>query len=337
MRAARLLPGATALTLTELPDPEPHGSAVRVQVLGAGVCRSDLHVLDGAFAEVVQRPVTPGHEIAGVVDAVPPGSPLEVGTPVVVMAGWGCGRCRTCAAGHEQLCPDGREAGSSADGGFAEYLLVPHARHLVPLGDLDPYAATPLGCAALSAYAALRRVQPQVAAGGWLLVIGAGALGLCAVHYAKTLTGARVVVVDRSAASLARARDCGADHTLTAGPDAAAEVLSLSEGQGCAAVLDFVGSDDSLGLAAATVAARGAVGLLGLAAGTLPYGFGTLAPEATLTTIVAGTLADLHDVVRLAHSDDLPLPLVRYALPQINEAVADLRAGRVPGRGVVVP
>ena len=183
MLAARLHPGASQLVIEDVPVPEPTGDAVLVRVAGAGVCRSDLHVLDGRFEELVRRPVTMGHEIAGRVAALGPSAAgVEIGEPVAVMVGWGCGFCRWCVSGHEQLCAEGREAGSTADGGFAEYVLVPHRRHLVPLGDLDCLEATPLGCAALSAYAAVKRVRPHLDGAATLVIIGAGGLGQFAVQ-----------------------------------------------------------------------------------------------------------------------------------------------------------
>jgi propanol-preferring alcohol dehydrogenase len=336
MLAARLHAGETRLRLEGVPVPKPAGGQVLVRVAGAGVCRSDLHVLDGAFEELVTRPVTMGHEIAGRVAELgeAAGGPA-VGEAVAVMVGWGCGSCRWCEAGHEQLCPDGREAGSTADGGFAEYVLVPDVRFLVPLGDLDPVEATPLGCAGITAYAAVSRVRPWLEHGGTIVVIGAGGLGSYAVQIAAALTPATVVAVDVDAGALSRAHELGADHAVAAGPEAAARLRDLC---GAAeAVLDFVGSDESLALAADIVAARGIVALLGLAGGTVPFGFFRLAPEASLTTVVAGTVGDLRAVVALARAGTVHGSISPYPLHAVNDALDDLRAGRVEGRAVIVP
>ena len=200
MLAARLHPGERRLRLEEVPVPEPGGAEVLVEVIGAGICRSDLHVLDGLLADAVHPPVTMGHEIAGRVAAAGPlAGDVQPGDPVAVMVGWGCGHCEWCVGGREQLCPLGKEAGATADGGFAEYVLVPHRRHLIPLGSLDPLEATPLGCAALSAYAAVKRVRPCLEGRSTLVVIGVGGLGQYAVQLARVLTGAAVVAVDVSA------------------------------------------------------------------------------------------------------------------------------------------
>ena len=338
MRAARLLPGTTLLTLADVPQPQPVDDQVLVRVVGAGVCHSDLHVLDGDFEHLVQRPVTPGHEIAGVVHALGPQAyGIDIGTSVVVMVGWGCGTCLWCTTGHEQLCRLGREAGSTADGGFAEFVLVPHARHVVPLGSIAPLDATPFGCAALCAFAAVQRVLPWLSTSDCVTVIGAGGLGQYAIHYLRTLSDARVIAVDRRDTAVARALDVGAHHALLADGVEASAIASLTGPEGCRAVIDFVGSDHTLALAATLAGTRGVIALLGLAGGTLAYGFESLAPEVTLTTVVAGTLADLHNVVRLEQREPLAMPLTTYPLDHVNRALADLRAGVITGRAVVLP
>ena len=338
MKAARLLPDTSLLTLAEVPQPQPVDDQVLVRVVGAGVCHSDLHVLDGDFEHLVRRPVTPGHEIAGVVHALGPRAHgIDVGTPVVVMVGWGCGACVWCTTGHEQLCRSGREAGSTADGGFAEFVLVPHVRHVVPLGSIAPLDGTPFGCAALCAFAAVQRVLPWLSGGGNLVVLGAGGLGQYAIHYARTLSDARVIAVDRRDPAVARALEVGAHHAVLADGVAASAIASLTGPEGCRAVIDFVGSDHTLALAANLVGTRGVVALLGLAGGTFAYGFESLAPEVTLTTVVAGTLADLHNVVLLEQREPLAMALTTYPLDHVNRAFADLRAGLITGRAVVLP
>ncbi len=338
MLAARLHPGESRLRLEEVPVPEPVGDQVLVRVVGAGVCRSDVHVLDGMFDELVRRPVTPGHEIAGRVEATGPEvEGIGSGEAVVVSVAWGCGRCEWCVSGHEQLCPDGDEAGATMDGGFAEYVLVPHRRHVVPLGELDPLQATPFGCAALCSYAAARRVRPYVEGAGTCVIIGGGGLGQYAIQLVRLLTGATILAVEAREETLARLRELGADHALPAGSEAAARIAELTRGRGAEAVIDFVGSDDSLALAAHAVGRRGIVALLGLAGGTVPFGFFAAAPEASLTTVVAGTLLDLHEVVRIAQAGHLSGRIQTYPLGMIGDALDDLRSGRVEGRAVVMP
>jgi propanol-preferring alcohol dehydrogenase len=338
MRAARLHENETRLRIEDVPVPEPVGDQVLVRVSGAGVCRSDLHVLDGMFDEMLRRPVTMGHEIAGRVEATGPDvRELEPGEPVVVMVGWGCGYCRWCVSGHEQLCFTGDEAGATVDGGFAEFVLVPHRRHVVRLGSLDPLDATPFGCAALCSYAAVKRVRPWLGAGATLVIVGIGGLGQYGVQFARRLGGARIVAVDASEERAGRALGLGADQAVVAGTSAVDEILAASGGQGADAVIDFVGTDDSLALASRAVGRRGIVALLGLAGGSVPFGFTSLAPEATLTTVVAGTVRDLQEVVEIARETALAVDLRRYELESVNDALDDLRAGRIAGRAILTP
>jgi propanol-preferring alcohol dehydrogenase len=337
MRAARLHAGASSLVVEEVRRPEPAADEVLVRVAGAGVCRSDLYVLDGLFSELVRPPVTMGHEIAGWVEAVGPEVlDLAPGDGVAVMVGWGCGTCRWCTAGHEQLCPQGDEAGATRDGGFADFVLVPHRRHLVALRDLDPLEATPLGCAGLSAYAAVKRVAPQLASGSTVAVIGIGGLGEYAVQIARALGAAAIVAVDVRDDRLALAKRLGAHQGIRAGT-AAEGIRALTGGEGADAIIDLVGSDETLALAADAVARRGVVALLGLAGGSVAFDFFRLAPEASLTTVVAGTLDDLREVVALAQAGRIRSRVRPYPLAEIGRALDDLRHGRVDGRAVVVP
>ncbi len=337
MRAVRFYPDEQQVRLEQVDLREPRGDEVLVRVAGAGVCRSDLHIVDGEFPGFVSKPVTLGHEVAGVVEAMGPDvSGLRAGDGVAVMVGWGCGHCEWCVSGHEQLCPDGDEAGATCDGGFAELMLVPHRRHVVPLGELEPLAASPFGCAALSAYGAVKRVAPSVGAGHLAAVMGIGGLGEFALQLLGHLTGASIVAIDPRERARTRATELGA--ALAVEPAEAREAVEeASGGRGASAVIDFVGSDDTLALGASLVARRGVMALLGLAQGTLPFGFWTLAPEASLTTVLAGSVADLQDVVRLAHEGVVTSRVQPYPLEDAERAMSELRSGSVEGRAVLVP
>jgi propanol-preferring alcohol dehydrogenase len=338
MRAARLRRGERRLEIEDLPVPEPAGDQVLVEVIGAGVCHSDLHVLDGMFDGFVRFPVTMGHEIAGRVAALGRDARgVEIGEPVVVMVGWGCGHCEWCVSGHEQLCLTGDEAGATVDGGFAEYVLVPHRRHVVQLGALEPLASAPFGCATLCSYAAVKRVLPHLAGGSTLVIIGAGGLGQYGIELGRVLSGATILAVDAREERLARALELGADRGVPAGPDCAAAILELTGERGANAVIDFVGTDETLALAGRVVGRRGLVALLGLAGGSVPFSFSSLAPEASLTTVVAGTILDLQEVVRLAHAGRIHGRIETYPLDHVNDALADLREGRIESRAVITP
>ena len=339
MRAVRLHRPGEALRLEEVPLPEPAGAEVRVRVAACGVCHTDLHIVDGTQTRV-ELPVTLGHEIAGWVDAVGPsaGDAVALGDAVVVHGGWGCGSCRECRAGAEQRCALSRAPGFQADGGYADSVLVPHPRHLVPAGGVDLVRAAPLADAGVTPYRAVRRAAPWLTPGARVLVIGCGALGQFAIQYLRLVpdTGRELVVVvsEISTASLERARELGADACVLAG-DAVASTKAL--GGPADVVFDFVGSDATLAHATAAVAPGGLVVLVGEAGGTHAFGFDRLPVEAWLTTVAWGSHDDLRAVVALADSGRLGWDVEAVALSDAATAHARLRAGDVTGRLVLVP
>ncbi len=344
MLAVRLHAPGERLRLEQLPLPEPSGSEVRIRVAGCGVCRTDLHVVDGIQARV-QLPRTLGHEVAGWIDAAGPEATAELrrarlaeGDPVVVFGGWGCGSCGECDRGQEQRCERSVAPGFQADGGYADAMLVPHARHLVALGDLDPAHAAPLADAGVTPYRAVRRAESWLGGGARVLVIGAGALGQFAIQFLRLLpaSGRDLVIGVRELdpARLERAGELGADVGLLAStPDLTRSGL----GGPADVVLDFVGTDGTLAHAADVVAPGGAVLLVGEAGGHLPFGFDAPAIEAWMTTVAWGSPDDLRQVVRLARRHRLRWTTEPMPLTEAAAAHDRLRAGEVAGRVVLVP
>ena len=342
MRAVRLDAPGGPLRVTDVPLPEPSGTEVRVRVAGCGVCRTDLHIVDGTQSRV-ELPVTLGHEVAGWIDAAGTDAALTaaglaIGDAVVVHGGWGCGACRECASGEEQRCPNGRSPGFQADGGYAEMMLVPHPRHLVELGGLDPVKAAPLADAGLTSYRAVRRARPWLTSGTRVLVVGAGGLGQFALQYLRLLpdigAGLVIVVAERSRARLERATELGADASLD-DPDATAATAALGGPAGV--VLDFVGSDETLGLAAEVVAPDGLVMIVGETGGHLEIGFERPAIESWVTTTAWGSIDELREVVRLAGIGAVHVDVEVLDLADASVAHARLRAGDASGRLVLAP
>lgn len=339
MRAIRLRAAGEPMRAEEIPTPQPTGTEVRIRVAGCGVCHTDLHIVDGTQARVT-LPVTLGHEVAGFVDAVGPaaGGAPHVGQAVVVHGGWGCGGCRECRAGAEQRCDRSVAPGFQADGGYAETMLVPHPRHLVPLHGLDPVRAAPLADAGVTPYRAIRRAERWLVRDARVLVIGAGALGQFALQYLRVVptAGAElfVMVQELLPARMERATSLGADAVLMdTEPGAAREVL----GGPADVVLDFVGTDATLAQATEVVGQDGIIVLIGEAGGSMQFGFDRVPVESWLTTVAWGSFDDLREVVRLAESGVLRWDVEAVPLADAEIAHARLRSGDVDGRLVLVP
>lgn len=305
------------LVVRERPPPDASLGGFVLPVLACGVCHSDLHIQAGR--QGISLPLVPGHEATVAHPTL---------GPCLLYPAWGCGLCRYCRAGEEQLCPQEDDVGWQLDGAYAEAVAVRAERHLVPLEDLDPVRAAPLVDAGLTAFRAVRRAAGALAEGGTAAVVGAGGLGQFALQYLRLLTRAdRVVAVDSSEAKRERALALGADAAVSPAEDA----------EPARAVLDFVGTADSLARAAAAAEAGGLVVLVGEAGGSIPFGFDSLRFEVSLTTSVLGSLAELREVVALARSKSIEWEVEAMPLERANDALDRLSRGEVSGRLVLVP
>jgi propanol-preferring alcohol dehydrogenase len=287
-------------------------------------------------------PLTLGHENAGVVAALGRGvSTVREGDRVAVFGGWGCGTCDYCVTGHEQLCEAPQWAGLSMhDGGYAEYLLVPHERYLVKLTTITPTEAAPLTDAALTPYRAIKKALPFLDPDHYALVIGLGGLGQYGLKLLKILAGCPVIVVDVSPAKLSMARELGAVHALSGtDPDVAGQIRELTGGKGVNAAFDFVGTEGTLGLAVSSTRALGKVTQIGLAGGTARMKvLENTRFEVLFEATLWGTVKELREVVALAEAGTLiSIPIDVAPLEQINDVYARLKRGEVRGRTVIQP
>ena len=320
-------PRTASLRDVEVPTAGP--SEVLIKVAAAGVCHSDLHLIH-ARSLPYDLPITLGHEVAG--------HDVSTGETVLAYLCWGCGECRACLGGAENYCLAHHNdsvpgPGMGHDGGMAEYVVVP-ARHVVPLGDLDPISAAPLADAALTPYHAIDAARPRLGPDSTALVIGVGGLGNLAVQILAATTEARIVAVDMDAARLELAAKHGAHETLL-GP-----ATSLAP-QGVDVVFDFVGAQSTLELAAASVTTAGLISISGLAAGRLPLLAGPppygLPWGVSVVRPYAGSRADLEAVLDLAHAGALEVPVEVHPLADVVSVLERLEQGRVQGRAVLVP
>lgn len=266
MRAARLTGFRAPLELGTVPDPACPADGVVLRVLACGICRSDWHAWSGA--DPVDLPHIPGHEYCGVVEAVGPlVTGWRLGDRVIAPFILACGTCPDCRAGHQTICRTQVLPGFNAPGAFADYVAVPHAdANLARLPEgLDPAVAAAMGCRVTTAWHALTD-RAALAPGEWLVVHGAGGVGLSALILGRAM-GARVAMVDVVGEKLAYATALGADAVVNAAAvDAAAAVRDLTGGGADVAI-------EALGIEATTVAAlrslrkRGRMVQIGMPAG----------------------------------------------------------------------
>jgi alcohol dehydrogenase, propanol-preferring len=342
MQAARLHSYGKPLEIDDVPTPTPGPGQVVIRVEGAGFCHSDLHIISGEIQILPRMPLTLGHENAGTVAATGDGvRAVREGDRVAVYGGWGDGFCDYCAAGEENLCPTMQWVGlSEHEGGYAEYLLVPHERYLVPLHTLEPKVAAPLTDAALTPYRAVTRALSAVPPDYPVLVIGCGALGQFGVKILRLLSGAEIIAIDLDDQKLATARESGATHTINArDSEVQRRVLDIARGVGVSAVFDFVGADSTLALALATTRPAGRVVQVGLAGGTAQVtALKTVKPEVSVSVSWWGNIRELREVIALVESGRLtPIPLEFWPLDKINEVYDRVKRGQVAGRAVITP
>ena len=330
------------LSVEEVPAPELGGATdVIVRIAGAGLCRTDLHVIGGFFRERVnvELPYVPGHENAGwVEDAGPAVRSVRPGDAVIAHPVVSCGRCPACARGEEMHCADQAFTGIDVDGGFAEYLRTDE-RALVRLPDgVAPAAVAPHADAGLTAYRVARRAAERLAPGAPCAVIGVGGLGHIAVQLLRELAGAEVIAVDRSRAALELAAGLGARHLVDASAgDPAEAVMELTGGRGAGAVVDFVGEGSAIGQARAMLARGGTHWVVGYG-GTIEIpAIDLVAREVAVAGSLVGSYGELAALMGLVAEGRVTLHASEYRLEDIAAAVRALEAGAVRGRAVIVP
>jgi NAD+-dependent secondary alcohol dehydrogenase Adh1 len=340
MLAVRLHAYGTAPSVDEVDDPTVGGPMdVIVRVAATGLCRTDLHVMDGAWADLAKPlPTVLGHETAGWVEAVGPAvADLRAGDPVIVHPYRTCGACDPCRAGADQFCDRFGFFGLGLDGGFAARLRT-DARSLVRLApSVDPVEAAGLADGGLAAYRAIKRAVDRLVPGTTAVVIGVGGLGHVGIQLIHALTAARVIAVDRSAAALDLAAQLGADAVVPVDGRQVAMVRELTDGRGAAAVFDFVGDSGTPADGLAMLARRGRYTAVGYG-GRLDVATADLvAGELEVTGSLIGTHTELAELAALAERGLVRVATARYPLRAFCDAVADLQAGRIQGRAVLLP
>ena len=340
MRAAQLLAYKRPLEIREVPVPEPRGENVLIRIVGSGLCHSDLHFMDGEVPIIPSFPFTLGHENAGTIAAVGENvHAVQIGDPVVVFGGWSVKSDRFSRSGQEQLSDMNAWVGVGQPGGYADYLLVPTYRYLLPAQGLDLVEAAALTDAGLTPYRAVKKLVPVIYPGSAVVIIGAGGLGQFGVQYARLLLPAAttVVAVDVDSQKLEIARDLGADVVINSrNEDPVQRIKELTGGEGAQGVVDFVGADTTLRQAYQSAGRQARIVIVGLAGGTLPFTALSL-NEIEVTTSRWGSILELSEVLALARKGLLRTRIQRVGFDEMNQTFDILADGQIEGRAVLVP
>jgi NAD+-dependent secondary alcohol dehydrogenase Adh1 len=341
MKAVRLHGYGQRPVVEEVSEPQLTGPLdVIVRIGGAGLCRTDLHIIEGQWREKsnVELPYTLGHENAGWVQEVGGAvTNVEPGDAVIVHPLVTCGLCRACRAGDDMHCENSLFPGISTDGGFAE-LLKTNARAVVRLPDgVEPKDIAAHADAGLTAYHAVKKAARILYPGTTAVVIGAGGLGHIGIQSLKVLSAARVIVLDRSEGSLELARECGADETILVDGSEIEAVRERTGGRGAEVVLDFVGEGGALGDSIAMLREAGTHYVIGYGGVLSVPAIDIISSEINVVGNLVGTYNDLAELMTLAAEGRVTLHTSTYPLDAVNEAMDDLEAGRLHGRGILIP
>lgn len=341
MRAVQVVGYHRNLEMTDVPEPtvvEPYD--VIVKIGGAGVCRTDLHILEGQWAEKSQvtLPYTIGHENAGWVAAV--GSAVTnvaEGDKVIVHPLITCGLCRACRSGDDVHCTQSRFPGIDTNGGYAEYLRT-SARSVVKLDDsLEPADVAALADAGLTAYHAAAKAARRLGPRDTCVVIGAGGLGHIGIQVLKASTPAKIVVVDRNPEAVKLAESIGADLGVVADGGHVDHVLELTRGEGAEVVVDFVGEGGSTSEGLRMTKQAGDYHVVGYGENVDVPTIDLISAEKNIVGNLVGSYNDLCDLMELAARGLVTLHTQRYTLDDFQQAIDDLDNGRVRGRAILVP
>jgi alcohol dehydrogenase, propanol-preferring len=350
MEAAQIVTPKEPLEIRQLETPKPRGSQVLVKVQSSGVCHSDIHLWEGGYTGLngqfikttdrgVKYPLTPGHEIAGIISEIGDDAKetFKKDEKVMVYPWVGEGLCPACRTGDENLCDHPRSLGVYKDGGYAEYVLVPNYRYLLRIPDeLESDTAATLSCSALTAYSAVKNagIKPD----NNIVIVGAGGLGLMAIQLAKAVFGARIIAMDLGDDKLKVAKENGADETINSkNEDPVQRVMELTDKLGADAVIDFVNASKTVEADMQLLRRRAKVVLVGLFGGELKLNLVSMPTRAySIIGSYTGNIQDMAELVSLAKRKVIkPVISDRFKLSEATEALTRLKEGKITGRGVI--
>jgi NAD+-dependent secondary alcohol dehydrogenase Adh1 len=341
MRAVRVIGYHKNLQLTEFAEPTVTGPLdVIVKVGGAGVCRTDIHILEGQWEAKtgVALPYTIGHENAGWVHAVGAAvTNVKVGDKVILHPLMTCGLCRACRFGDDVHCENSQFPGIDTDGGYADYLKTT-ARSVVRIDDsLEPADVAALADAGLTAYHAAAKAARALRPGDYCVMIGAGGLGHIGIQVLKAISAATLVVVDRNPDAVKLAQEIGADIGVVADGSQVEQVLEITDGKGAEAVVDFVGEGGATAEGVAMLRRAGNYYVVGYGENINVPTIDIISTEINFLGNLVGSYNDLQELMVLAAHGRVTLHTSKYPLENFQQALDDLDAGRVRGRAILIP
>jgi 2-desacetyl-2-hydroxyethyl bacteriochlorophyllide A dehydrogenase len=342
MKAIRLVKPGHPLEMQDIPVPTPGPSDVLVRVKAAGICHSDVHYRAGKSV-VKPLPMTLGHEVAGVIEAVGVAvSSFTVGDRVCLHYLATCGACEYCHAGNEQFCTSGAMIGKYRDGGYAEFILMP-ARSVIRLPDEVTFEhGAIMMCSSATSLHALNKARLR--AGETVAIFGAGGLGLSAIQLAKVMGAGQVLAVDIQPAKLELARQFGAVPVNAADADPVQQINRLTGGRGVNVALELIGLPQTMRQAVQCLAIKGRAALVGITEKSFevaPY-HEILNKEAEIIGVSDHLAQELPLLMNYAREGKLDLrPIVSRTVPldagAINETLDALEVFGGEGRVVIVP
>lgn len=354
MKSAKIVGPNQPLAMTQTETPRPTGEQVLLKVNSVGVCHSDLHLWeggydlgDGKFMKVTDRgvkyPVTPGHEIAGTIiemgDAAAASNAFVKDDKVLAYPWIGCKNCPACDAGNENLCDTPKSVGIFQDGGYADHVIIPSYKYLAKLDGVDEDAATSLACSGLTSYTAIKKANANLPK--YLVIIGAGGLGLMGIQIAKAITKSNIICVDLDDKKLQTAKELGAEYVVNSkdAEQAQKQIMEISGSKGVDSVVDFVNAPPTVNLGLNILRKRGNLVLVGLFGGSIELSLVTVPLKAiTIQGAYTGNYTDMVEILKIAREGLInPIVSKRYQLSEANDALQALKDRKIIGRAVINP
>jgi NAD+-dependent secondary alcohol dehydrogenase Adh1 len=315
---------------------------VVVKVGAAGLCRTDLHIIEGVWKDIMDvegklLPYIMGHENAGWIEDVGSGvTSVKPGDAVIVHPHRSCGICLNCRYGEDMHCDNGLFPGLGLDGGFADYFLT-NERALIKLNpNITPLEVAPMADAGITAYRAAKKAAKLLRPGAYCVMVGIGGLGHIALQSLQAISGCRTIAVDTEPAALKLAKDLGADYVVEGGPDAVEKILEITGG-GAQVVIDFVGELGVENECWKMARQGGQMFVIGYGGKIEVPTVHLVIQELNIGGSLVGNYTELVELMELNADGKVKMHYSEYKLDNINQAIDDFKNRKFAGRGVLVP